>query len=384
MSTYKQFLSKLGRTSPVIQAPMANVSTEILALKVYKSGGLGSLALSPINLLHNPNSVFENVAKFRLLTSERAIVNCNFFCFDPKTQPAPTTQERRNWAQLYEGVTGVSLDKILEKVGDFSRAVVSFNEFEDSQPEKFDNFINQLIETKVKVVSFHFGIPSQRTIRKLQTGGIMVWGCVTLVEEAKTLVDLGVDVLVCQGYEAGGHRGNFLVDSHLDENLGTLMLFRQVKQYVDTVSNPPFLVPSGGIVDGVTILNYLKEGAAAVQLGTVFIPTTESSAPRFIAKNIEQENRMPTIMTPLISGRSARTLRTPFIASLIREQAKLKYSLPLFGYSTSAYRKFSSGEEKYGFYLAGQNYHLADTGISATKVMDRLNAEIEAELGELI
>ncbi|KAM9922940.1 hypothetical protein OXX80_011711 [Metschnikowia pulcherrima] len=381
MQNFSKLVSRLGLQVPIIQAPMANVSTPLLASAVSLAGGLGSLALSPFDLTTGFDSVFKEIAEFRRLCGKKSVVNCNFFCFDPKEQHAPTQEEVNNWAQLYEAATNVSAADILMRVGFFQRAVISFKEFERVYPNLCEQFIDRLINEKVGVVSFHFGAPSKATIERFQSGGILVFGCVTSVQEARNLTDLGVDVLVCQGYEAGGHRGNFLVESIWDENLTTSALFDQVKRFTEKLSSPPLLVASGGIVNGKTISHYVEKGAAAVQLGTVFIPSTESCAPSYIAESIDEKKATTTLMTPLVSGRNARTLKTPFIHELTRSQFENGYKLPSFGYATSAYRKFASGDKDYGFYLAGQNYHLVDTGLTAAEIIKKLRTEMQPHAG---
>ena len=383
MQKLNKLAAQLGLEVPIIQAPMAYVSTPLLALAVSRAGGLGSLALAPFDLTQGFDSVFGEIDEFRRLCGKQSIVNCNFFCFDPNEQHVPTQEEVDNWAKLYEAATKVSAADILRKVGSFGKGVISFKEFEKLHPKLCEQFIDRLINEKVGVVSFHFGAPSEATIERLKSGGITVFGCVTLVQEAVNLTDLGVDVLVCQGYEAGGHRGNFLVESIWDENLSTSALFDQVKKFTETLSSPPLLVASGGIVDGKTILHYVNKGAAAVQLGTVFIPSKESRAPSHTAECINEKEATTTIMTPLISGRNARTLKTPFIHELTRLQFENRYKLPLFGYAASAYCKFASGDKDYGFYLAGQNYHLVETGLTAEEIINKLSTEMLLHAGNV-
>ena len=93
-----------------------------------------------------------------------------------------------------------------------------------------------------------------------------------------------MDGIILQGYEAGGHRGNFLISKTFDENLSTQALFIQLKKYIDTLDqqNVPFLVPAGGIVDSETINYYLEQGSDAVQLGTAFLATPESTNSKFL------------------------------------------------------------------------------------------------------
>lgn len=363
---------------PVIQAPMANVSTPQVAGEVHKAGGLGSLPLSPVNLTKDVNPVFDLIDKFREVAGAKAPVNCNFFCFDPTEQHVPTEEETKNWQKLYSSATGVTVSEIERTVPDISaRAVVSFAEFEQKFPKQCSEFVQRLIKAEPGIVLFHFGIPTRETIKAFQEGGLFVMGTATSVAEAYHLINSGLDGIVLQGYEAGGHRGNYLVDQTLDEQLSTISLFTRV---MEQLSNEVFIVPAGGIVSGETAAFYLKRGAGAVQMGTVFIPVAESTAPTFIAESIGNANITPTIMTLLISGRSARTLATPFVRKLVTEQAARHYELPTFGYATAAYRTFANKRPEYGFYLAGKNYHLVETGRSTAEVVRKLATEIRSYL----
>lgn len=378
---YTLFVERFALKSPIIQAPMANVSTPQLASEVHKAGGLGSLPMSPVNLTNDTNPVFELILKFREGAGSKAPVNCNFFCFDPKEQHKPTDTEGDNWRKLYSSATGASAADITEKVPDFSaRAVVSFAEFEQNFPSECSRFVSRLIDAEPGVVLFHFGIPSAETINQLQEGGILVLGTATSVAEARHLISAGVDGIVLQGYGAGGHRGNYLETTTLDENLSTFALFSLVRRVTDGLPQAPLLIPAGGIVSGDTAAYYLKNGAAAVQLGTVFIPVAESSAPRYIADSISDGRETPTVMTLLISGRAARLVATPFVRALMTEQARKNYNLPAFGYATSAYRSFAAKRAEYGFYLAGENYHLVEPGQTAGEALAKIAREVAAAL----
>lgn len=377
--SYKLFMAKLGLTVPVVQAPMAGVSTVKLAAEVARCGGLGSLPMSPVDLTSTPEKVFEQIAEFRKLAGQNAIVNCNFFCFDPSEQHPTTAAEREAWCKLYLASAGLRVDKVQKSLGnEVARAVVSFSEFERQYPRQFSAFLYELIKTQVGVVSFHFGVPSSDAIRMLQKGGVLVVATATSVREASFLADLNVDAIVLQGYEAGGHRGNFMVEEALDENLSTSALFGQVNAGVKNVP----LIPAGGIMDGQSMIQYLQTGAAAVQLGTVFIPVEESSAPDFIAKSVEANNKTSTIMTSLVTGRAARMLQTPFVQGLVQQQKENNYTLPTFGYSTSAVRKVAAGDRKYGYFLAGQNYHQIKTGLAVKQVMEGFQKSFDVWSGQ--
>lgn len=377
MKKYSQFIDRLALKTPLIQAPMAHVSTPQVAAEVYKAGGLGSLPMSTINLTKDVGPVFDAIELFRKSAGPKAPVNCNFFCYDPAEQHVPTQEEKENWTQLYSSATGVSALEVGLKVTLWPRALVLFAEFERDYPTQCSQFVERLVAVQPGVVLFHFGVPSIETIRKFQAGGVLVLCTATSVAEAKQQIDLGIDGIVCQGYEAGGHRGNYLGDPSLDEKLSTLALFDLVALVVAKSSHQPYLIPTGGIVTGEASAFYLKRGAAAVQLGTVFIPVSESAAPPFLANAIALSSLTPTVVTPLISGRSARTVATPFIRGLVTEQARKMYELPSFGYATAAYKQFSSGQAEYGFFLAGENYHFVPVGKNTSEIMQMLISDVE-------
>lgn len=357
MKSLKVFVETLGLKYPIIQAPMAGVSTPMLASKVLTHGALGSLPFGPN--LSNPNKVFDDIDSFSQLTHGSKTVNVNFFSHEPNNKL--TLSQTNNWHQLYDGET---------KHIKLTNGGISFKEFE--QTDKFDLFMAQLCQLKPKMVSFHFGIPSGSSIKCLQQHGILVFAAATSIKEVEHLVQQGVDGVVLQGYEAGGHRGDFLDSNCLDENLSTWSLFLKVKALL----NPPcFVIVSGGIIDSQEIKKYLQSGASGCQLGTAFVSTKESSQNSFIHRNKHYQ----TIMTDLVSGRNARCLRTPFIESLIsRQLSKTLYDLPPFQYSYSGYKtwKQEKGSEEIGFYLVGQNYNLAEHDLTTDQVMENLTRDL--------
>lgn len=370
--TSNLFISKLKLKIPIIQAPMAGVSTVKLASAVTNNGGLGSIAFAASDFRKGSEVINEKWQEFKVQVDESLShnVNFNFFSHEFENDHLPTNQELKNWNQIYNKASKVEnkLDENHAKIN------ISIKEVESTTPDKFEEFISTLIKIKPHVVSFHFGHPSLESIKTLQENGISVFVTATSVAEAKYLIDLGVDGIVCQGYEAGGHRGNFLVDQSLDENLPTSSLFNLIMKKLDTKNT--FIIPSGGIVDGETISQYVKSGAAAVQMGTIFIPTPESSAPSFIKETIESNQLIPTIMTKLVSGKPARTLKIPFIERLVCAHEELSNKeLPEYGYSYNRYKKLSSSIGNQ-FYLAGSNYPLIDTDLNAKQILDKLKKEL--------
>lgn len=346
----------LGLKYPIIQAPMAGISTVELAASITNLGGLGSIPLAAVDLrkksgvqdISNQLDIFKSLVGSPDL---RRNVNLNFFCQDRKIQEVePTEQQIFKWREIFTDSFKTDLSEIELPISN-----ISFQEIEENHSENIQALISLLLEYKPKVVSFHFGIPSQSTIDALQSNGTTVFVSVTSLSEADLAVSHGVKGLVLQGYEAGGHRGNFLVSSELDENLSTSILTRQVLEKFGGADNGILIVPAGGIVNGKDIDYYLRLGVSGVQLGTAFLDTKESNSNGFISKN----KGLPTIMTLLISGKTARTLRTPFIERVLQKAGTTESKdLPPYGYSYSGYKSTLKlvGDTNNGFYLAGQGY----------------------------
>lgn len=274
---------RLGMRVPIIQAPMAGVSTVRLAAAVAGAGGLGSIAAAMLE----PGEIRAAVAEARAATGGPLAVNL----FAPL--PRPSTDRVADWS----GLTGVSLDHY-PRTPDVAAQLAA------------------VVESGVPVFSFTFGIPP------LDGVDAFTIGTATTVEEAVALERAGVDAVVAQGYEAGGHRGTFLAPAERSL-IGTLAL---VPQVVDAVSVP--VIAAGGIMDGRGIAAALALGAQAVQLGTCFIRCPESAA------SPAHKRALPTaetIVTRVLTGRYARAVRTPLVDRL--EAAGLEppdYPLPRY------------------------------------------------------
>lgn len=359
---------------------MAGVSTASMAAEVAKTGALGSLPMAPVDLLVSIEPVFDKIREFRELAGP-AKVNLNFFAHDFNEQTVPTTEEKENWYRLLSQANDLPEAKLREIVQDFTRIYTSFKEFEHKKKSELETFIKRLGQDEVGVVSFHFGLPEKSTMELFHAHGILVFACVTSTAEAQEAVAVGADALVCQGYEAGGHRGNFLEDS-FDEKLSTSALFQQVVAWLSAEDvTSKYVIPAGGIVDGGAAAWYLSRGAAAVLMGTVFVVASESSAPPYIAGAVEEGRHIPTLVTPLVSGKNARALCTPFLRKLV--SLHNGQPMPLYGYS---YNAFKMGAKLFvpdsGFYLAGQNYHLIRTKVTSRQVVNDVVQQMnEAGLG---
>jgi nitronate monooxygenase len=280
MSTSQRFLDRLGLQHPIIQAPMAGISTPRLAAAVSNAGGLGSLAIGAGTVAQARQMIDDT----RALT-ERPF-NVNVFCHAPAARDA-----RREAAWLAHlaplfvelGATPpVALDEIYRTfIGD-------------------DEAFALLLEQRPAVVSFHFGLPTTAQIAALRQAGVYTMATATSVHEARIIEQAGIDAIVAQGVEAGGHRGVFDPQAP-DERHSTSVLLRLL---AGRTALP--LVAAGGIMDGQGVRAALDLGAVAAQLGTAFVLCPESSANAGYRANLKSERAAGTRLTSVLSGRLAR------------------------------------------------------------------------------
>lgn len=346
------FTDRLELKIPLIQAPMAGVSTERLASEVSNAGALGSISVGNLPVAAARSSL----AAIRALTS--APYNVNLFCHrpaavDPAAEAAWCDALRPSFA-AYGALPPADLRE-------------SYRSFVED-PE----MLSLLLDETPPVTSFHFGLPSPEAIAALRARGSLLLASVTSVAEAVAAERAGIDVLVAQGYEAGGHRGTF--DPHApDERLGTLVLTRLLTR---TVSIP--VVAAGGIMDGAGIASALTLGACAAQLGTAFIGCPESSASAAHRAAITAPG-VRTVMTSVISGRAARCVMNKFTAL----GAELKQQrLPAYPRTYTAGKALdraaaAAGEHGFGAQWAGQGVALSRT-LPAAEIVGLLGMELEA------
>lgn len=273
-------LSKLDIRYPIIQAPMAGVSTPALAAAVSEAGGLGSIALGTSTV----QGARAAIAAVREKT--RRPFNVNLFTHapaqaDPAREAAWLAWLRPHFAR-FDAEPPAALTEI-------------YRSFLADEP-----MLELLLETRPAVASFHFGLPPQDWIDALKAAGIVLFTTATSLEEARQIEAAGIDVIVAQGIEAGGHRGIF-DRAAPDPALPTFELLEQLR---DKVALP--LVAAGGIMDGRQIRTAFYHGASAVQMGSAFITCPESSAPPHHRALIAQGSGLQTALTAVISGRPAR------------------------------------------------------------------------------
>jgi nitronate monooxygenase len=337
---------------PIIQAPMAGISSPALAAAVANAGGLGSIGVGAVNA----TTAGEMIAAVRERTNRS--FNVNLFCHQPAQ--ADPTREAAWLTRLRPEFAGVGAAPPAALHEIYKSFLVD------------EEMFSLLLATRPKVVSFHFGLPPADWIKTLRDAGIILLSSATSLHEAQLAAAAGVHAVVAQGYEAGGHRGIFDPDGE-DAQLGTLAL---VRIFARTLNLP--VIAAGGIMDGAGIAAILRLGAAAAQLGTAFVLTDESAADAGYRAALAGDAAQHTVMTRAISGRLARCLAnrlTAFGAGVAPSEIPAYPTAYDAGKALHAAGK-AVGEFGYGAQWAGQGAPLA-RALPAGKLM----AELIAELG---
>ena len=350
-------LKQIGIELPIIQAPMAGTSTPAMAAAVTNAGALGSIGVAATN----PAGARAIIEALKAQTS--GPFNVNVFCH----KPAMARPEREHdWL--------MALKPVFVRYGAEPPATIReiFTSFLAD-----DAMLELLLETRPAVVSFHLGLPSAAAIAKLKAAGIVLFSSATNLDEAEQGVQAGVDAIVAQGYEAGGHRGAF-DPAAPDARMGVLPLTRLL---VSKIALP--VIAAGGIMDGAGIAAALNLGAVAAQLGTAFIACPESSADQYHRDALFGPGAAMTEMTALISGRRARCLPNKFTAlknAELRGVALPDYPIAYDAAKALAKAAKFKGEGGFGPQWAGQGAPLA-RAMPAADLILVLAEELDAARG---
>lgn len=307
----------LGIELPIIQAPMAGVQGSALAIAVSNAGGLGSL---PCALL-SPQDMQRDLTAIREQTTRPFAVN--FFCHkDPPPDNARETKWRALLAPYY---TELGLDPAAPHSAPARRP------FNHEAAELLGHF-------KPAAVSFHFGLPSPELVQRVRATGAKILSSATTVAEARWLEANGVDAIIAQGFEAGGHRGTFL-DGTVAEQMGTFALLPQI---VNAVRVP--VVAAGGIVDAVTVSSAFSLGASGVQAGTAYLLSPEATTSSVHRAALKEERAGRTQLTNLFSGGMARGIPN----RLMRELGPINAAAPPFPLASAALAPLRAAAERAG------------------------------------
>jgi nitronate monooxygenase len=316
MKRTRDLLDLLGIDLPIVLAPMAGNSTPELVAAVSNAGGLGSYGCAMLSR----DQLIEEAARIKALTNRS--FNLNFFCHAP---PNVTAEQEQAWR--------VKLAPYYQELGVDPSASAS------GSRRPFDaETCDAVLAIGPKIVSFHFGMPDAELVRRLKAAGTVLMSSATTSAEARCLVELGADVVVAQGFEAGGHRGMFLT-SDINTQVGTMALIPQV---VDAVAVP--VIASGGIADARGVAATLALGAAAAQIGTAYLlsPQAKVSEPHRAALRAARDDA--TVLTNLFTGRPARGLVNRFI----RELGPINATCPQFPTAANALTPLRAQAERRG------------------------------------
>jgi nitronate monooxygenase len=347
------FLDRLGLSVPVVQAPMAGVSTPAMAAAVSEAGALGSIGVGATDA---PGAA-TMIAGVRERTDRS--FNVNLFVHGPAS---PDPVREADWIK--------ALRPLFAEFG--AEPPAALRTIYRSFAEDAD-MLAMLMETAPPVVSFHFGLPSADALAALRERGVLLIATATNLDEARAIEAAGLDAIVAQGIEAGGHRGVF-DPAAPDDALGTLALTRLL---VRNVRLP--IIAAGGIMDGAGIAAALDLGAIAAQLGTAFVTCPESAADQGYRAALAGPGAWHTQMTALISGRPARALANRFtaLARTIGERRPPDYPIAYdAGKALHAAAK-ARGEHGFGAHWAGQGAPLA-RAMPAAKLVETLQRELDA------
>lgn len=280
------FLKDLAVPLPIVQAPMAGVSTPEMAAAVSNAGALGSIGVAATDA----GGARAMIVEVRARTAKP--FNVNVFVHTPARRDAA---REAAWLRALAPVFrefGAEPPSVLRPI---YKSLI-----EDAA------MIAMLIDLAPPVVSFHFGLPDADVIAALKTAGCVLLATATSLAEARAIREAGIDAVVAQGWEAGGHRGVF-DPAAPDDRLGTMALVRLL-----AVRSGLPVIAAGGIMDGRGIRAALDLGAAAAQLGTAFVACPESSADQAYRQALAGPSADHTTMTCAISGRPARCLQNRF------------------------------------------------------------------------
>ena len=307
----------LGIELPIIQAPMAGVQGSALAVAVSNAGGLGSLPCAMLGL----DAIGSELAAIKARTEKP--FNVNFFCHTPPTVSAAREATWRAALSAYYQEFGIDVDTIAAGPGR--------SPFTSEAADVLEEF-------KPAVVSFHFGLPSPELLARVKAWGSKILSSATTLAEARWLEAHGVDAIIAQGLEAGGHRGIFLSED-LTTQLGTLALVPQVVRAV----NVP-VIAAGGVADAKGVAAAMALGASGVQIGTGYLLCPEATTSAVHRAALKSDAASHTALTNVFTGRPARGI----VNRIMKELGPISAAAPAFPLATSAIAPLRAKAESRG------------------------------------
>lgn len=282
---------------PIIQAPMAGGFTSVeLVASVSNAGGIGSFGAA----FTSPEDLRKVIREIKAKTS--APFNINLFTNKPPEPPFET-------------------DRFCEHLKSFQQQhPFEIGKIVEAPYYQYPKQIEVLLEEKTPIFSFTLGVPDRHLVRELQKQKTCVMGVATHLEEVEALETLGVDVIVCQGKEAGGHRGTFIGNC----KDGLIPTYEFMKKASKATKLP--LIAAGGIMVKEDVRKAMEAGAIAVQMGTAFLTCKEAGTPPLHKKALLECHDRKAVLTTAFSGKWARGIENRFI----REMAPFEKDIPSF------------------------------------------------------
>jgi nitronate monooxygenase len=351
--------ARLGIDYPIIQGPLGGLSSQRLTAAVSNFGGLGSFGAHTLA----PAAIEDAIAQIRALTSRPFAMNLWVSMEDEGARASDESAFNRSLAPL-----AVHLDAL----------GAPRPTYKPYSPARFEDQARVLLDAKVPVFSFTFGIPPREIMEECRANDIVAIGTATTADEAAALEEAGVDAIAASGYEAGGHRGSFLRSAE-DSLTGTLSL---VPQIVDAVDVP--VIAAGGIGDARGVIAVLALGAEGAQIGTAFLACEESGASRLHREALRGQDAGHTGLTRGFTGRLARGIRNRLMEEFNRREGEiLPYPLQRALVRSLSMAAEAAGRSDLLPLWAGQSAALsAHSDVSA--FLDSLVEEVSAIAGPVV
>jgi nitronate monooxygenase len=325
---------RLGIQYPIFLGPMAGgTSTPQLVAAVSNAGGLGSYGAGYLT----PEQLRKAIREIRSLTDRPFAVN--LFVMEEVVVDDAQVAQVNGLMQTYRDELGLGEAPVIEKYA-----------------ESYEEQLAVVLEEKVPVFSFTFGIPTPEQIDALKANGTILIGTATTVREGVELEQAGVDMIVAQGSEAGAHRGTFL-SAHSASLIGTVALIPSLTDYV----NVP-VIAAGGIMDGRGVAAAFALGAEGALLGTAFLTAQESGASTKHKEAVLNATEESTTLTRAFSGKYARGIRNRFLNEMEAHE-RLIPEYPIQNALTRDIRKAAAEQYRPGYLSlwAGQGSRLAQS-----------------------
>jgi len=290
--------AKLGIDYPIIQGPLGGLSSQKLTAEVSNFGGLGSFGAHGLA----PEAIQEVIAQIRSLTTKPFAMNLWVSMEDEGACTSDENAFNRSLAPLAVHLAALGAPRPAHQ---------------PYSPTRFEDQARVLLDEKVPVFSFIYGIPPRQILEECRAKHIVTIGTATTPDEAAALQDAGVDAIVASGFEAGGHRGSFLRSAE-DSLTGTFSLVPQIADIADVP-----VIAAGGIADARGVIAVLALGADAVQLGTAFLACEESGASLLHREALLGKHGGHTALTRGFTGRLARGIHNRLLEELNRNETEI-------------------------------------------------------------